>query len=66
MDATPKAEPIDNLLSFLTGKKRSQTIADNMCMLCVTQDAASSLDEDSAEEYLISGMCGVCQDSTFK
>ena len=64
MEASKKSAPIDKLLTNLTGKDRTKTIAGAKCMTCPGQ-AVKFRNDISRKEYTISGMCQDCQDDTF-
>lgn len=60
--ATKKAKGIDDLLTAVCGKNRTETVNNRMCMMC---DGTADKFRDflSEKEYAISGMCQKCQDS---
>jgi hypothetical protein len=64
MQATKKTPVIDALLTSITGRDRSESVAGNICNLC-GQPAEKFTDRLSEKEYTISGMCQVCQDRVF-
>ena len=59
-----KAPEVDAVINKIFGRSRIQTIKDKSCVSCDATDV-SFVDELSAIEYSISGMCQTCQDSTF-
>lgn len=61
---TPKHQSIDAMLTGLTGKDRSTTIAARLCMTCDGPADTFRTPQDLAE-YRISGMCQKCQDEVF-
>jgi hypothetical protein len=60
MQATKKAPAIDALLTSITGRDRTKSVAGNICNLC-GQPAEKFDDRLSEKEYTISGMCQDCQ-----
>lgn len=67
MEATNKSQPIEALLSTLTGKDRRSVIMKGLCMTCdSTGNIATAFTDDlSRKEYGISAMCQKCQDDFF-
>ena len=63
-EPTSKAPAIDLFISRLVGKSREIQIASNLCMTC-NGEAKSFRDALSEKEYIISGMCQICQDQIF-
>src|SRR5262245_9578102 len=64
MKASVKDVQIENLLTSITGKDRSQTIQNNLCVTC-DKDVREFSDPKPLPEYQISGMCQECQNSVF-
>lgn len=65
MKATEKAPEIEQFLSALLGRSRTESIANDTCAICL-QEIHGFKDPMSAKEYTISGMCQDCQDKVFK
>ena len=63
-----KSEPINRTLdamsSILFGVGRKESIAQDTCVSC-KEDASTFNDDLSREEFTISGLCQICQDSVF-
>lgn len=66
LSATFKHPEIEQMLTKLTGRSRTECIESLTCATC-GKDAQNKAfrDAESFQEYQISGMCQVCQDSVF-
>ena len=64
MEPQSKHPAIDRQLTNITGKHRPDVIRENKCVFC-DRAATEFRDNLSKSEYIISGMCQVCQDETF-
>ena len=62
--ATKKSREVEELITMLTGKSRTDIIDRNECILC-DERAGQFRDELSLKEYQISGYCQACQDEIF-
>ena len=62
MEASKKAEGIDNFLTALTGINRVESIENDTCVFC-NKPAGEFKDELSKREFAISGICQHCQDN---
>ena len=67
-DPDGKASGVSQALEALSektfGRSRTQSIIDNICVIC-GEDATDFRDDVSRREYTISGMCQMCQDKVF-
>ena len=61
---THKSPEIEKLLNTISNLPRKSSIQQNLCAWC-KKPALGFRDQLSRQEYRISGMCQVCQDSTF-
>lgn len=61
---TDKAQPIEDMLTSVTGISRQDAHAKAICTWC-KQPITGFRDELSKKEYSISGFCQSCQDKTF-
>jgi len=62
---TKKSQPIESLLTSLTGISRQDASTQRICTWC-KKPVTPFRDQLSAKEYSISGMCQACQDATFE
>ena len=55
---------LDNLSLNIFGRKRSESLSDDTCVMC-GEEAIEFRDSLSKKEYGISGLCQKCQDKVF-
>jgi hypothetical protein len=65
MEPTTKSKPIEDLLTAVSGRSRTESIKTNVCSFC-GEEATSFKDALSTKEYCISGMCQKCQDKIWR
>ena len=61
---TFKSKEVDAVLDKIFGRSRTKSIKDSTCIKCKDTDLAF-VDELSAIEFSISGLCQACQDVLF-
>ena len=67
MNPTNKSQPMEDLLTILSGNPRKDVITEGRCTSCKTDSITEDSFRDalSIKEYTISGMCQKCQDDFF-
>ncbi len=64
VEPTFKSDEVESVLNKIFGRSRSKSIKNSTCIKCKDTEL-SFVDELSAIEFTISGLCQTCQDDLF-